>query len=114
MNFLQEIRITASQNIQFTCHIISTNSSAPYGAEVLTYDPSISNLFSSLHPLGTYNDTQDAFKDIIDYCNNYSSAVSAVISSIDNPCNDPFIDKAQQQNIVNNKNINVTVLVNGK
>jgi hypothetical protein len=115
MNYLQEIYIYASNNVQFTCHIISTNSAAPFSAESLTFDPRINTVFSSLHPIGNqFQTAHDAYEGIIKYCVRYVTANNLQIDNINNPCNAPFIDKANQQSIVNQDNLNVTVLVNGQ
>jgi len=115
MNYLQEVYVYASKNVQFTCHIISTNNAAPFSAESLTFDPQINTVFSSLHPIGNqFQTAQDAYEEIIKYCIKYATANNLQISKIDNPCNAPFINKADQQSIVNQNNLSVTVLVNGK
>jgi hypothetical protein len=115
MNYLQEVRIETSKDIVFTCHIISTNNSAPFGAEVLIYDPRINTIFSSLHTIGSFNSAQDAYSEIIAFCQKYSGIAGVSINKIDNPCNAPFIDKQAQQSIVNKKGVSsATVLVNGQ
>jgi hypothetical protein len=115
VNYLQEIHVYASNSIQFTCHIISSNNTAPFSAESLTFDPRINSVYSSLHPIGNqFTSAQDTYEEIIKYCVNYSSALNLTISKIDNPCNTPFIDKADQQTIVSNNSLNITVLVNGQ
>ena len=117
MNYLQEVRIETSKDIVFTSHIISTNNSSPFGAEVLIYDPRINTIFSSLHTIGSYNSAQDAYSEIIAFCQKYSGIASVSINKIDNPCNAPFIDKQAQQLIVNTimaPSASVTVLVNGQ
>ncbi len=115
MNYLQEIYVHASNNVQFTCHIISINSVAPFSAESLTFDPQINTIFCSLHPIGIqYQTAQDAYDEIIKYCVKYATANNLKVSKVDNPCNAPFINKAEQQLIVNKNKLNITVLVNGQ
>lgn len=115
MNYLQEIYFYADKNVQFTCHIISTNNSAPFSAESLTYDPVVSPLYSSLHPIGNqYQTASQAYTEIVNYVSRYCSALSLQVQKIDNPCNAPFINKADQQAIINSSNISGTVLVNGQ
>jgi len=115
MNYLQEVYIYANNNVQFTCHIISTNSAAPFSAESLTFDPQIDTVSSSFYPIGNqFQTAQDAYEEIIKYCVEYTTANNLQISSINNPCNAPFINKADQQSIVNQNSLSVTVLVNGQ
>lgn len=115
MNYLQEIYFYADKNVQFTCHIISTNNSAPFSAESLTFDPVFSSLYSSLHPIGNqYQTAIEAYTQIVNFVSKYCSALNLKIQRIDNPCNAPFINKADQQTIINASNISGTVLVNGQ
>lgn len=115
MNYLQEIYFYANKGVQFTCHIISTNNTAPFSAESLTFDPAINTLFSSLHPIGNqFQTANDAYQEIVNYIVKYSNARNLQVQKIDNPCNAPFINKADQQTIISSSNITATVLVNGK
>jgi len=115
MNYLQEVYVYASNNVQFTCHIISANSASPFRAESLTFDPQINTICSSLHPIGNqFKTAQDAYKEIIEYCIKYATTNKLQISKIDNPCNTPFINKADQQSIVSQNSLSLTVLVNGQ
>ena len=115
MSYLQEVRIETDKDIVFTCNLISTNNSAPFGAEALIYDPRIHEIFSSLHAIGSFNSAQDAYSEIIAFCQKYSGTAGVSVRKIDNPCNAPFINKQAQQGIVNAKLVSsVTVLVNGQ
>jgi hypothetical protein len=115
IDYLQEIYVYASSNVKFTCHITSSNNASPFSAESLTFDLSITAAYSSLHSLGNqFTFAKDAYEEIIKYCSKYSAAKKLIIYKIDNPCNAPFIDKAEQQKIVTSNNLDVSVLVNGQ
>lgn len=110
---LQEIKIKTKNNREFYVHLekLAKNNYDCKLAEInlgpqLTADP----VFRSFAKGQT---ASDAFNDLIQKLTQLLSKLDATdsVSMIDNPCNTEFINKIDQEHIVDNS---VFVLVNGK
>ncbi len=108
---IQEIEIYTDGEIHFSAHVVVPNANN-IGSEVTIYDPRISEIYSSYHAIGQFQDVDSAYEALIDFCKKYSSAASIEINRINNPCNTEFVEKINQQKIVSNSGLKITVEVN--
>ncbi|WP_339021826.1 hypothetical protein [Aeromonas salmonicida] len=107
----QEIDIYSDNKAIIKAHVVVT-SQMTASAEISIYDASQSNQCSPYQTIGQYSTAADAFEAIITASEKYFSRSGDVINRINNPCNTEFLDKAEQQKIVDFKYINVQVEVN--
>lgn len=108
---IQEIDIYSDNKIKISAHVV-VPSQMTASAEISIYDASHSNQYSPYQTIGQYSTAADAFEAIITASENYFSRSGGVINRIRNPCNTEFVDKIEQQKIVDSKSINVQVEVN--
>ncbi|EOY5050389.1 TPA: hypothetical protein SLG99_002633 [Serratia marcescens] len=105
-NIIHDIYVHNSVGDFFNITISEINNSK---YEVDITHRNVKQQISSNCNLGYYPSAKDAFDAAIDIISKLGK-----ISSIDNPCNTPFISKTDQDQILISKGINVTVTVNGK
>jgi hypothetical protein len=116
--FLQETVFQTNKS-RHTNHIVAQiveigGSPQYFLAEVVSLTP-VSRPFSIVHCLPRrYAIASEAFKGAFDRVRFYASTNNETITSIDNPCNCPFISKDEQQSIVAATGITVQINENGQ
>ncbi|WPP47052.1 hypothetical protein [Pseudomonas sp. AN-1] len=110
---IQEIQISTSGNALHTIHIIQPSQSTTFGAEVIVYDPQFNTSYSSLVPIsGSFPTASDAFEAAFKWVNGWLQAKSQTASKINNPCNCEFLSATDQESIIRQCGIQITVEVN--
>ncbi|MGX1957392.1 hypothetical protein [Serratia proteamaculans] len=108
MIFIHDIHVNNSAGDLFIITIGEINKST-YELDITYRNSKLGS--SSATNLGNYTSADLAFASAINFI---SAHFNDPISSIDNPCNTPFISKKDQDEKLKNKGINISVTVNGK
>ena len=108
---IQEVDIYSDNKIKISAHVVVPNQTTA-SAEVVIYDPNYNELYSAYQTIGQYSTAKDAYEAIITASQKYISKSGGTIKRINNPCNTEFVNKSEQQSIVNSKSISVQVEVN--
>ena len=110
---IQAIQISTSGNALHTIHIIQLAHSTKFGVEVIVYDPQFNTSYSSLVPIsGSLSTPSDAFRAAFTWVSGWLKAKSQTASKINNPCNCEFLSAKEQESIVRQDGIQLTVEVN--
>lgn len=110
---IQEIDVYSDNGIKISAHVVVPEPQNPIsGAEVIIYDPSWNSLYSAYHTIGQYADPKAACKAIIDFSKKYIEKSGGKVIRINNPCNTEFVNTQDQQNMVNDLSLNLTIEVN--
>lgn len=113
MTPIQEIQISTNGNALHTIHIIRPSRSTMFGAEVIVYDPQLDTNCSSLVPIsGSFPTASDAFQAAFKWVSGWLQSKSQTASKINNPCNCEFLSATDQESIVRQCGIQLTVEVN--
>lgn len=106
---LQNINVSTNQDRMFIINIFKENTGFSGDLVILDKSFGISTYYiiSKLQP-----NASDIFSLGIDAVLTYLAQYNDVISDIHNSCNTPFINSQDQNTIIQNKGLNLTVRVN--
>lgn len=110
---IQEVDTYSDNEIKISAHLVVPKQHIA-ACEAMIYDPSLNALYSAYQTIGQYGSAIDAFVAVIDMSSRYISKSGGSITRVNNPCNAEFVGKAEQQKIVDGKQIKVQVEVNGQ
>lgn len=110
---VHDINVTTTKGCRFIIDIYKNNGG--FETEVTIFEPVPNNAVGQTYktsPMST--SATDNFESAIDLIKNYISEIDSQDSIIDihNPCNTPFINEAEQNNIIAKKGLRLTVRVN--
>lgn len=111
MTFVQEVRFKITNGEIVQCFLADHQGAFRGECEFPPSSPPHSK--SVIRSDSAFPTSQECYEWIIDTVARYAGKRGAAIVEIDNPCNAPFINKADQQAVLSAKNIAAPVLVNG-
>ncbi len=119
---VQIIEAISDKNARFTTHLIQHQAGSTFAVgttdqftcEVVVFDAAMNPRYSTLIIIGgMYTNAADAFEKAFAWVCACLSKSGSVISTVDNPCNDPFLAVADQTTILAKMGVQVNVTRNG-
>ena len=110
---VHDINVTTTNGRRCIIDIYKVNGG--FETEVTIFEPAQNNTLGQIYTTNPMSaSTTDHFESAIDLIKNYMSKKDPQDSIIDihNPCNTPFINEADQNNILSKKGLTLTVRVN--
>ena len=108
---IQEVRVKLDSGEDIECYL--EDHQGAFGGECIFPPASPAQWKSLIRSVSAFPTSQECYEWIIDTVARYAGKRGAAIVEIDNPCNAPFINKADQQAVLSAKTIAAPVLVNG-
>jgi hypothetical protein len=110
--FAQEIKLKFSDKSHLTAYIYNTQGFPDFELLTFTYNSKL-GLCVRTDPT-IFSSASLAFEELIRIISAYLSSAQVSLVEIDNPCNDGFFKRIDQNSILALKNINISVKVNGQ